>query len=232
MYSIKKIYEMEEKYQDKKQELEEFKKQVIQFNDRIDINELSTFKHSEVKELYSKIRFLCSSNTSEKIKSIIQTKKLEEYPEILGVHYYPIINSIEFLDEESKIKLDTLLKKACSIVSYREQLKDLDDKIIEFLMNNKIIEKQYIFRCNCGGFDCDDKIVSEEKFNKLKLYWEKELKDETTHEEDREMNYGCFETGCWNDGSIEICSLEDFEDNLNEVRYIVKVKPDLTLDNI
>lgn len=46
------------------------------------------------------------------------------------------------------------------------------------------------------------------------------------------MNYGCFETGCWNDGSIEICSLEDFNKNLRRVEYKVKIKPDTTLDEI
>lgn len=187
----------------------------------------------EAKELYKLILNRNSNKERcEELKKIVENKKIKEYPQIKDVHYYPVINNIDFLNNEEKIKLDKLIKEAYNNRNKREELINIDTKIVEFLENNSILEKLYIFHCNCGSIECDDKIITQERFNKLKDYWKKEKEGLTTNEEDEEMNYGCFETGCWNDGSIEICSLEDFNKNLRRVEYKVKIKPDTTLDEI
>lgn len=234
MYSINEIKKSNENYDNKSKELHILCDEVRKINDNLDLEEVkNTLQYSEAKELYELILSRNSNKERcEELKNIVENKKLEEYPQINDVHYYPVINNIDFLDKKAKIKLDELIKDAYNNRNARENIKYLDSKIIDFLVDNSIVEKLYIFHCDCGSWECNDKIITQETFNKLKYYWEKALTDETTHEEDEEMHYGCFETGCWNDGSIEICSLEDFNEHLRRIEYKVKVEPDMTLDRI
>lgn len=234
MYSIEDILKANKKYEEELKKFEEIQKEIRNINNNINLDDVKlNMNYSEAKELYKLI--LSRSNNKDMIKNfkdILEDKKAEEYPEIKGVHYYPIIKEIDFLSEEEKIKLDILIKDASTKVSIRESLTDLDYRILDFLVNKKIIEKQYVFGCNCGSFECNEKIITEEKFNKLKQYWEKDTQGLTTEEEDKEMCYGCIYVSCWHDSDIEISCLEEFEENLRYYRYSVKVKPDLTLDNI
>lgn len=43
------------------------------------------------------------------IDKIINLKKIEEYPELLGVHHYPEIKELDCISEEDKINLDNFL---------------------------------------------------------------------------------------------------------------------------
>lgn len=234
MYSIEEIKRINATYDEEVKKLKILNESVKKINDNLDLEEVkSNLNYAEAKELYKLI--LSRSNDKDKcneFKKIVNDKKVEEYPQINDVHYYPIINSIDFLTKEEKIKLDTFIKDAYRDRRKRDEISYLDTEIIDFLATNSIIEKLYIFHCTCGSMECDDKIIPQERFDKLKEYWEKEMQGLTTHEEDREMNYGCFETGCWNDGTVEICSLEDFNEHLIRVEYKVKAEPDMTLDKI
>lgn len=234
MYSIEEIKKVNKNYDEEVNKLNVLNENVRKVNDNLDLEEVkSKLNYAESKELY---KLILSRNSNkercEELKKIVNNKKVEEYPQINDVHYYPIINDIDFLNKEKRIKLDTIIKEAYSNRNKREELNNLDIRIIDFLVDNSILEKLYIFHCDCGSFECDDKIITQERFNKLKDYWEKEKEDLTTHEEDREMNYGCFETGCWNDGTVEVCSLEDFNEHLRRTEYKIKIKPDITLDKI
>lgn len=234
MYSIEEVKKVNKNYEDEVNKLNKLNEKVRKINDNLDLEEVeSTLTYVDSKELY---KLILSRNSNKErcneFKKIVNDKKIKEYPQINDVHYYPIINDIAFLNQENKIKLDNLIKEAYSDRNKREEINNLDMRIINFLVTNSIIEKLYIFHCNCGSWDCDDKIITQEYFNKLREYWVKEEKDETTPEEDKEMHYGCFETGCWNDGSVEVCSLKDFNEHLRRVEYKVKIKPDMTLDEI
>lgn len=234
MYSIEELKEINKRYDEETDKLRLFNEQVREVNDNVDLDEIkSKLSYKEAKELYKLI--LSRSNNKarcEEIKKIVEDKKIEEYPQIKDVHYYPIIKNIDFLSNKEKISLDRFIKDSYRNRRYAEDIEDLDDRIKDFLIDNNIIEKRYIFHCDCGSFECDDKVVTQERFDKLKDYWIKEEQGLTTHEEDEEMRYGCFETGCWNDGSVEICSLDDFNDNLRRIDYKVLLEPDMTLDNI
>jgi len=76
----------------------------------ININEFKQFSREELIEFknelssYFSFRYL----TSE-INDIIEDKKLQEYPELLGVHHYPEIKELDYISEEDKIKLDNFL---------------------------------------------------------------------------------------------------------------------------
>lgn len=96
-------------------------------------------------------------------------------------------------------------------------------------MKNKIIKKQYVLACDCGDWNCDKEIISEEKYQLYKKYWEDE--DSITDEEYEENNYGYIELPCCHE-NIEIENMEEFEAYLGEERYKIIENPDLTLDNV
>lgn len=234
MYSIEEVKKVNRNYEEEVNKLNILNKKVRKVNDNLDLTEVeSNLNYAESKELY---KLILSRNSNkercEELKKIVNNKKVKEYPQINDVHYYPIINDIDILNKDKKLKLDTIIKEAYYNRNKREELNNLDTRIIDFLIDNSVLEKLYIFHCDCGSFECDDKIITQERFNKLKDYWDKEKEGLTTHEEDKEMNYGCFETGCWNDGTVEVCSLEEFNEHLRRIEYRIKIEPDITLDKI
>jgi len=236
MYSVAEILQMNKHYNDESQKLHELWLKTKEANEQLDLEEVkNNLNYSESKKLYE-ILFTSISNKEkcEELKQIVYDKKVEEYPQIKDVHYYPKINDIDFLDKDAKIKLDILLKEAYQNSRKQKQLTNvLDNKTIDFLIDNNIIERLYLFYCDCdNSFDCLDKIITQEQFDTLQLYWHKAAKGITTDEEDEYMRYGCFEVSCANDNFIEISCLSDFNKYLKRIEFKVKEKPDTTLDKI
>lgn len=234
MYSTNEIKKVNKRYEEEVQILNSFCNEVRKMNDNIDLEEVkNTLNYAEAKELY-KLILSCNSNSDrcEELKTIVKDKKIKEYPQILDVHYYPVIKEIDFLTDDKTILLDKIIKGAYKNARKSRELSKMDFKVLKFLIDKEMIEKIYVFRCNCGSDECYDKEITQKHFDKLKDYWEKELKDETTHEEDAQMNYGCFSTGCWNDGDVEVSCLEDFNEHMRFVKYKVIKEPDMTLDKI
>lgn len=235
MISISEILNANRLYDEENTRLKELYDKTVAINEQIDIEEIKAIKYAEIKDLYNLLQFrINNKNLLDEIINIKEQKKLEEYPEILDVHYYPEIKEIDFLTKDEKINLDIILQKAYSVRgNYGAIISDLDDKIKYFLISKNILRKQYIFHCTCDGDECFDKVITQEYFDKLKIYWEKERNnEEITDEEDKELNYGCFETGCWNDGSLEIHSLDTWNKHLRRIEYKVIKKPDMSLDVI
>ena len=213
--------ELKKKIEENRVEIEK-KIKDIDFED-IDRN----YNYTEAKEKMSSIgKFLLNEDC---VREFLKSKKEKEYPEILGVHYYPKIKEMHWLSEEKKIKLDKLLKISKYI--YQEELLYFlqNHETLGFLMKNKIIKKEYVLTCYCGDWNCDKEIISEEKYQLYKKYWED--KDSITDEEYEEINYGYIELPCCHE-NIEIGDMEEFEAYLEEERYIIIKKPDLTLDNL
>lgn len=230
--SVSEIIKANELYERERKALAELWNKTTLINDCLDLNEVKgNLSYKETKSLYNTVIYSC--NNKEKLnmlEEILKEKKIKEYPEVLDVHYYPVIKNIDFLSDNEKIDLDKTIKNAYLIRLSRGKLNELNNKILHFLLTNKIIERQYIFHCSCGDDECYDEVITESLFDKLKDYWQRETTNDTTHEDDKEMNYGCFETGCWNDGNVEVCSLEDFNNNLKRIEYKVVKEPDMTLD--
>lgn len=236
MYSVSEILKINKHYEEEAKKLSELWRKTMEANDKLDLEEVkNNLNYADSKKLYE-ILFKSSNNKEkcEELKKIVYDKKVKEYPQIKDVHYYPIINNIDFLDRENKIKLDILLKESYQNARKQRKLKNLlDEKVINFLIDNGILERLYIFHCDCDdNFYCDDKIITQERFDKLKLYWEKQLAGTNTDEDDEETLYGCFEVGCRNDNFIEVSCLSDFNKYLRRIEYKVKSKPDMTLDEI
>ncbi len=169
-----------------------------------------------LKDLYSVLGF-------KEVNDFLKRKKEREYPEILGVHYFPEIKEINWLSEEEKIELDCELARN----KYKAKLFNYDKKVIDFLIEKEIVEKQYIFACH---HNCWSKIISEDKFNLFKKYWENP--NSLTEEECKKIGCGTFYIDCDYDGEYEISSLDDSEEFLEDVRYKVIKEPDMTLDRL
>ena len=125
--------ELKKKIEENRVEIEK-KIKDIDFED-IDRN----YNYTEAKEKMSSIgKFLLNEDC---VREFLKSKKEKEYPEILGVHYYPKIKEMHWLSEEKKIKLDKLLKISKYI--YQEELLYFlqNHETLGFLMKNKIIKK-------------------------------------------------------------------------------------------
>ncbi len=103
-----------------------------------------------------------------------------------------------------------------------------DSSIVEFLQEKQIINTFYIFKCLCGEDDCYKEEFSESQFTDLKSYWKRYEEGKTDEQEDKEMNCGSFEVGCWksNPDTMYIYDLKTFIEHLTKTVYIVVCKPE------
>lgn len=128
------------------------------FLDGIAIEEIEKeYSRSELKELSKELSNINLRSFSYEITKMIQKKKEEEYPELLGIHHYPVLKEIDFLSEDKKLELDKFLARfvvgnelsGLSRMMYSKDLKRFE----EFLIEKGIAEaKFYAFcpRCHSG----------------------------------------------------------------------------------
>jgi len=212
----------------------------------ININEFKQFTREELTEFKKKLPSYFSFRylTSE-INDIIESKKLQEYPELLGVHHYHEIKELDFISEEDKIKLDNFLvehRLHSYLHKYTRKLRELSknwsdeiiDEILEFLVSKEILKKYHkLYIC------CDYIIVDEEKINKYLRLFElsktKEMSDNEWEEYDKlqqELNYVYdFCPEC--DNEIEITE-KMIMDTINNPDYLYKIikERDKTYDKL
>lgn len=230
MYTVKEVLEKNKEYKNANNIALKVYQELKDISSDIDLEDVKKLSYQEVKDFYKLIMYVSNDKTTSSVKEIMESKKAELYPEVLGVHYFKEIKEIDFISEEEKIKLDRLLSKRNI---RRDAISSLDEKVIEFLLEKKIVEKIYIVSCgHYHNFDCQKRVFSSERVEMLKSYWEKQSKGiETTNEEDEELCYGCFEICCDYD-RIEVTNLEEFEEHLYEIRYRLIKKPDRSLDDL
>jgi len=205
---------------------------------QININEFKQFTRDELTEFknelpsYFSFRYLTS-----KINQIIENKKKQEYPELLGVHHYPEIKELDYISEENKIKLDNFLvewgwnsylheytpKLTGIFKNWSNEIVNLSN-ILEFLASKQILERYYkMYIC------CDYIIVDEEKINKYLRYFElyknnDELSEKEWEEFDKlqnKLNYN-YEYCPECDSEIQITE-EMIMDTINKYSYLYKI---------
>lgn len=233
-YSIEEIMKANELYIQEEKKLTSLYEKVKEMNLNLDLEEVKKLNYMEAKKIHSNlVGIFIDSDFDKEFRKILKDKKEKEYPQFNNVHYYPIINGMDFLSKKDKIKIDKLIKEGFISKRKREEIKYLNKKIIDFLVKHSIIEKVYIFHCNCYSDECFDEIVTQEQFEKLKRYWDKKNNgEEITIKEVEEANYGCIYIPCFYDGGYEIDTIDSFNKHLKSVEYRVIAKPDMTLDYI
>lgn len=228
MKNLETIKSMIENYQIEYEKLNKYRDFIQDAINDIDFVEINKMSYQEVKEILYKLQFYAKKNIISKLTEIKNNKKAELYPEINDAHYYPEIKEMEWLSKEERINLDKLLRSK-RINSIEMQI---DKKSIKFLLDKKILEKTYVFKCCHDSWDCGEKVITEEYLNGLKEYWEKEKKCETTEDDDKKYNYGCITIPCAYEREEEITTLKEFEEEYCYINYIIIKKPDLTLENL
>ena len=212
----------------------------------ININEFKQLSREELIEFKNELpSYFSFRYLNSEIDEIIKEKKLQEYPELLGVHHYPDIKELDFISEEDKIKLDEFISAwgfNSYLHEYTRKLRDINEnwnhkiaiKILEFLTLKQILKRYYkLYIC------CDYIIVDEEKLNKYLRLFElkesKELSDKEGKEFDNlytKLDYlTCFCPDC--DNEIEITK-EMIMDTVNNPNYLYKIvkERDKSYDNV
>ena len=242
--SVKQIKNIISELNIKENEFYNYKDKVKQKLNNINIEEFKNLNYKEMKELCSLLQYKIDKGIMDILLKIKNDKKIEEYPELLDAHYFKDILKLDYVSKEQRRELDFVLnrfKKWGGINIYRifEEYSScpIDDKlrdnVIKFLIDNKIIEEVYIFRC-------DDEIeyISKDYRNKFYRYFkllDKYNEGTITKEEYNELkelgdkDYNEFYVE--GDGGYYIDDIKSFEENMS-IKYKVIGVPDTSLDEI
>lgn len=132
-------------------------KQFSKFLNTIDLSELrKIYSRKELEVLEKQLRAINIRSLPYELSELTEEMKTEEFPELLGVHNYPEIREIDFLDEEEKLELDNFLVRfrVGNYIAGFFAITHCQDKLCKignFLIANRIVEKSYAVCCpHCG----------------------------------------------------------------------------------
>jgi hypothetical protein len=200
-------------------ELQKIIEKYIEFNaylNGININEFNKFSRSALIEFAKELRQQTHFRyIPSEINEIINEKKLEEYPQLLGVHHYPELKELDCISDEDKVILDNYLNDiGCrkyihkTSVAWRNISKKWNsttqDKIFKFLEDRGIVERYYNIRL-C----CNDEVFSQTVINNYLCYFKLKASGELYD------NYDKYESliesiGYDSEGTCEECG-EEYE---------------------
>ncbi|PGV23046.1 hypothetical protein [Bacillus cereus] len=208
-----------------------------EFLKTVDISELKQqYTRKELITLSESIRTSDLRSLWHEIYKLTEQLKLEEFPELLGVHNFPVLKKIGFMTENQKIELDKKLVsfRTGEYLPYLGRYTDEHKKLEEFLLENEMIEKEYVVTCPCCG-------RSEWLSNTLDTKTKETLDELLT----RENVDDCDDVETFNRIVDRICEECDFYPELesmrvykaqNQLRYKelfkMKMKRDTSLDNV
>lgn len=213
----------------------------------INVEDFKKYSRAELNEFYMELReYSFFRSLSFEVSKIIDEKKKEEYPELLGVHHYPVIKEIDYLSEEDKINLDKYLvglgfnhylyKGSHAWYTLAKKWgEETQEKVLQFLVDTGILERMY--RMNICH---DTMILTKEKVDKYLKYFDmkknlKELSDKDLDtyyelEENLELYYCCMD--CDNEVEINETDIRDaINSNYAHVYKVIKDR-DKSLDNV
>ncbi|PFU84654.1 hypothetical protein COK91_03120 [Bacillus cereus] len=189
-------------------------------------HELNTFKSN----LYNtKLRSL-----AYEISKMTDEMKIEEFPQLLGVHHFPILNEIDFLTEEQKINLDKELVgyRVGNYVSGLWKITRDESKrkqLLKWLLDNGILETKHAALCPyCHSGNVTDIMTTQEKDKLDSMFSDyKKVYDEDLEEKLQDI----LENVC-----MECDSFTEVDDlKLEELKYTeyyqMKKERDKSLDN-
>lgn len=121
-----------------------------QFLDGIDIQDLAKLSRNELTEFKSKLTEIKLRSFTYELSQLIDKKKVEEYPELLGVHHYPELKEINFMSDAKKLELDkhlAMLRVGNYINRLYSYAGDNVAMLEAFLMEKGIAEQYFIVLC-------------------------------------------------------------------------------------
>jgi len=190
------------------------------------------YSREQLKAFSKELHQLNTRSLSFEVGKIIEEMKKVEFPQLLGVHHYPIINELSILNESEKIALDKHLSKL-RVGNYVHRLwsvvknEDKVEKVEAFLLDKSVVEKVYAVLCP----SCSDakltKLMNEQEKENLTTTLTQKPTWERFEELESIFSYGCDE-----------CSYEvDFDklcvENVAFKTYIKLImERDKTLDHV
>lgn len=220
----------------------EFKEYLLGLDD-------ATFENATREELTEFVRELRNQDSFRyltlDVDKIIGAKKVQEYPELLGVHHYPEIKELTCISEEDKVTLDKYLV-SLGFNSYihkyshawrevsRKWADDVQIEVFNFLVDKGIVDLFYRVELCHMKFT-----ISKEKLAQYFEYFDLKDKKRKTEEdwdryyevqEDLELPSCCFDC----DEEVEMTREILIEAQNSPGCYVYKVKKerDKSLDNV
>ncbi|MCK2000348.1 hypothetical protein MZM54_02955 [[Brevibacterium] frigoritolerans] len=145
-------------------------KEFAKYLEKVDLNKLRTkFTRRELDNFSLEIYSIKTRNLGYDTSKLVKEWKNEEYPELLGVHSYPIIKEIDFLTESQKLALDKHLAKmrvGNQLYGLYNVTRDSEKtKLVEsFLVDNEIVDEGYYAICpQCKSSHLSGRLNKEEK---------------------------------------------------------------------
>lgn len=162
------------------------------------------------------------------IGNMTEKMKKDEFPELLGIHHYPVLKEIDFLTEEEKLELDKFLVKFRPnrdyVQSFWRVVKDSKkvDQLKQFLIEKGIVEERHVVKCpNCHQNHLSKMMTNEEK-EKLKVL----LQNKAEYDKlDGYINLVCDECYC----EVEPSEIDEY--NMETYLKLV-MERDKSLDNV
>ncbi|QPW48836.1 hypothetical protein G9298_14085 [Bacillus thuringiensis] len=163
---------------------------------------------------------------------MIDEMKIEEFPQLMGVHHFPIINEIDFLTEEQKINIDKELVRYrvgnyVSVLWKVTRDEKVRKQLLAWLLNNDVLETKHAVLCpHCHNGNITQIMTTEEKVNLDSMFanYKKEYDEDSEEKLQNILEFGCMEC----DSFTEV-------DDLKELNYTVyhqmKKERDNSLDN-
>ena len=241
--TLQEIIKYNEEY---KREIEKFelhisnlKTHLKKINSFLNLDDVKQLSYQEAKSLHKLLYYhIDDTQTRIDLETIVKDLKEKEYPQLKMAHYYPVINEMDFLNDEQKNKLDDLLRGLYNSYIYTEAStwcklkfnKETEEKIFSFLFYKGIVEKSYVINCDCDNEegDCNGEYISQQRYDEF-VNFHKSNKDGMTWDDDHK---GYIEVGCWNGEGKEIYDLDTFMREIRLYAYKCIVKPDLSLEGI
>ncbi|WP_121616595.1 hypothetical protein [Virgibacillus halodenitrificans] len=157
---------------------EEILNKYKKFNDyleNIDLNSLrNNFSRQELNDFKNKLYDIKIRSLPYEISNMTKEMKEEEYPELLGIHHYPILKEIDFLTEKEKMDLDNFLVKFIPnrdfVQTFWKVVKSpkKTELLKKYLIEKGVVEERYVVKCpNCHQGHLS-KMMSNEKKEELK----------------------------------------------------------------
>lgn len=217
------------------------------FLDEIPTEELEKYSRSELKEFQKELQKLSYPRALPlEVDKIINEKKIKEFPELLGVHHYPIIKELTCLSDEDKINLDKhlytigfnrIIQKGSltweALTKYWTV--EVQEKVLQFLVEQGILKRMYRLSI------CHDVItLSEKEVNDYLTYFYlkknfKQLRKEELDtfyklEDDLEVQYPCM----FCDEEVEVQEDDIQEVLVNKYTHIYRIikERDTSLDDV
>lgn len=218
------------------------RKLIFAAND-LDFGTLENCDYETMRDLFKQVQYLINGDRRERLSGIVESKKIQKYPQLLKPTYYPEIDALNISDEE-KLRLDKAAYMNTRYYMSWDNLDRLEYKLsiqdLELLKSIGIIEKKYSFRCKDCGDPCIT--ISESDLEKYKRVFQLEkmgnsLTDELEKELDElyEQDFYCISVCCMEcDFDYEITNqkaLDDYKSHMKEIYKVVK-SPDLTFEKL